>query len=140
MPSPELMELLKRLQGEAAQVFVDSGTEARSNREDADTDRCFQLGYEACEKVLADLDPGEPRDGFEDQRTVLAFLLGEHPAQRTIPEVAQALYASHPGDFKSDDAVEGAIGDLVGAGLLHCRGRPVLPTRAALHIADLGME
>jgi hypothetical protein len=47
---------------------------------------------------------------------------------------------AHPGDFKSDDAVEGAIRDLVGAGLLHCRGRLVLPTRAALHIADLGME
>lgn len=36
------------------------GSEAQSRRDDADTDRRFQLGYEACEKVLSELDP---RDG-----------------------------------------------------------------------------
>jgi hypothetical protein len=72
----------------------------------------------------------------EDQRVVLAFVLEEHPAQLTIPEVAQALYA-HPGDSKSDDAVERAIRDLVGGGLLHCNGRFVLPTRAALYLSRL---
>jgi hypothetical protein len=84
---------------------------------------------------LADFAPPDA----EDQRVVLTFLLGEHPNQLTIPEVAQALYA-HPGDFKSDDAVERAIRDLVGGGLLHCHGRFVLPTRAALYFSGLEME
>ncbi len=53
----DLMELLRRLHDEAAQVLIELGTEAQSGREDADTDRRFQIGREACEKVLADLDP-----------------------------------------------------------------------------------
>lgn len=74
-----------------------------------------------------------------NQRVVLSFLLDEHPAQLTIPEVAQALYA-HPGDFKQNDAVERAIRDLVGGGLLQCNGAFVLPTRAALYFSALEME
>jgi hypothetical protein len=66
---------------------------------------------------------------------VLAFLLEEHPAQLTIPELSLALNA-HP-DFESDDAVERAVRELVGAGLLYCHGRFVLPTRAALYFARL---
>jgi hypothetical protein len=57
MPPHDLMELLKRLHDEAAQVLIESGAEAQSSREDADTSRRFQIGREACEKVLADLDP-----------------------------------------------------------------------------------
>jgi hypothetical protein len=58
MPAHDLMELLKRLHGEAVKILVGSGgSEARSRREDADTDQRFQLGYETCERVLADLDP-----------------------------------------------------------------------------------
>ena len=75
----------------------------------------------------------------KDQLVVLAFILEEHPAQLTIPEVAQALYA-HPGDFESSDAVERAIRDLVGGGLLHCHGPFVLPTRAALYFSRLGAD
>jgi hypothetical protein len=60
----------------------------------------------------------------KDQRVVLSFLLDEHPAQLTIPEVARALYAN-PGDFKENDAVERAIRDLVGGGLLLERGARV---------------
>lgn len=74
-----------------------------------------------------------------NQGVVLSFLLEEHPAQLTIPEVAQALYA-HPADFDENDAVERAIRDLVGGGLLQCHGAFVLPTRAALYFARLEME
>ena len=74
-----------------------------------------------------------------NQGIVLSFLLGEHPAQLTIPEVAQALYA-HPSDFEENDAVERAVRDLVGGGLLHCHGPFVLPTRAALYFASLEMD
>lgn len=57
MPPHDLMELLQRLHDEAAQVLIGHGTEAAASREDADADRRFQLGHEACERVLADLDP-----------------------------------------------------------------------------------
>ena len=57
MPAHDLMELLRRLHSEAVKILVESGSEAQSGREDADTDRRFQLGYEACERVLAELDP-----------------------------------------------------------------------------------
>jgi hypothetical protein len=63
---------------------------------------------------------------------VLSFLVAEHPDhQLTIPEVSRALNASAV-DFSSEDAVERAIRELVGAGLLHCECGFVLPTRAAL--------
>jgi hypothetical protein len=57
MPPHDLMEVLRRLQSEAVEMLVPSGEEAQSAREDADTNRRFQLGYETCEKVLAGLDP-----------------------------------------------------------------------------------
>lgn len=58
MPVHDLMELLKRLHGEAVKILVGSGSsEAQSRRDDADTDRRFQLGYETCETMLAELDP-----------------------------------------------------------------------------------
>jgi hypothetical protein len=51
MPVHDLMELLKRLHGEAVKILVGSGSsEARSRRDDADTDRRFQLGYETCRR------------------------------------------------------------------------------------------
>jgi hypothetical protein len=93
---------------------------------------------------MADFNPTEcaerdlPRSRAEDakvERVVLAFLLEEHPSQLTIPELSLALNAD-PG-FDSNDAVERAVRELVGAGLLYCSGRFVLPTRAALYFAWL---
>lgn len=57
MPADDLADLLRRLREEATHVLIDHGTEAHSSREDAATNRRFQVGYEACGKVLADLDP-----------------------------------------------------------------------------------
>jgi hypothetical protein len=57
MPRHDLMELLQRLHDEAAQVLIEHGTEAASRGAAAETNQRFQLGYEACERVLADLDP-----------------------------------------------------------------------------------
>jgi hypothetical protein len=73
------------------------------------------------------------------ERAVLSFLIDEHPSQLTIPEVARTLYA-HPGDFEKKDVVERAIRELVGAGLLHCEGAFLVPTRAALYFAGLEIE
>jgi hypothetical protein len=62
MPTHDLMEVLKRLHGEAVKILVGSGgSEAQSRRDDANTDRRFQVGYDACEELLAELDPREPR-------------------------------------------------------------------------------
>lgn len=75
----------------------------------------------------------------EDARTefvVLAFLFDEHPVLLTIPELSRALNAGSD-DFASTDAVERAVRELVGAGLLHCQGPLVVPTRAALYFERL---
>jgi hypothetical protein len=50
----DLMELLQRLQGEAGMVL---GGWAEEEREDVESKERFRRGYDACEKVLADLDP-----------------------------------------------------------------------------------
>ncbi|HEY2335484.1 MAG TPA: hypothetical protein VGH58_10830 [Solirubrobacterales bacterium] len=57
MPAHDLMELLQRLHGEAERVLLESITERESREEDAATNELFRLGYDACEELLADLDP-----------------------------------------------------------------------------------
>lgn len=74
----------------------------------------------------------------EDARTehaVLSFLIAEHPAQLTIAELSLAL--NDRDNFARGDAVERAVRELVGAGLLHCQGGFVLPTRAARYFDRL---
>jgi hypothetical protein len=57
MPAHDLMELLKRLHDEALKILVGlGGSEAQSHRDDPDPDWRFQLGYENCQRVLAELD------------------------------------------------------------------------------------
>lgn len=67
---------------------------------------------------------------------VLSFVLHEHPDHLTIPELSLAMN-SVPEDFVRADAIERAIRDLVGAGLLQIIGGLVLPTRPALHVFRL---
>jgi hypothetical protein len=62
MPPHDLMEVLRRLQGEAVEALVPSGDEAQSAGEDADTNRRFQLGYETCEQLGEELLPAERFD------------------------------------------------------------------------------
>jgi hypothetical protein len=52
MPPHDLMETLRRLQGEAGLILT--GVEESS--EDAETNQRFRRGYETCESVLAGLD------------------------------------------------------------------------------------
>jgi len=59
MPPHDLVEVLRRLRGEAERVLVESGTERESKEADAETDARFQLGLDACEEVLVDLDQRE---------------------------------------------------------------------------------
>lgn len=53
MPVHDLMEVLRRLHAEATTVLA--GTEGE---EDAETNERFRHGAGACQRVLADLDPG----------------------------------------------------------------------------------
>ncbi|HEX3734965.1 MAG TPA: hypothetical protein VHU86_07385 [Solirubrobacterales bacterium] len=79
----------------------------------------------------------------EDTRTesaVLAFVLEEHPAHLTIPELSLAINRQEILSLACDDAVERAIRELVGAGLLHCQGAFVLPSRAALYFERLELS
>lgn len=67
---------------------------------------------------------------------VLGFVLEEHPAHLTIPELSLAMNRADDG-FSARDEVERAIRDLVGAGLLCIASGLVLPTRAALYFSGL---
>ncbi len=81
-------------------------------------------------------DPAHPSaEDAKAERVVLAFLLEEHPSLLTVPELSRALNAD-PG-FDTDDAVERAVREMVCAGLLHCEGAFIVPTRAALYFAQL---
>jgi hypothetical protein len=63
------------------------------------------------------------------QRAVLNLVLHEHPALLAASEVEREI---GPGD-----AVDRAMIDLTGAGLIRREGLTVLPTRAALHFDRL---
>ncbi len=56
MPSSPLRQVLNRLHREAVGILVESGAEGQASRANAETDRRFQLGYEACMQVMAELD------------------------------------------------------------------------------------
>lgn len=56
MPADELIELLDRLSSEAQRVLLGSAAERESDQADAATRARFQLGLDACEELLVDLD------------------------------------------------------------------------------------
>jgi hypothetical protein len=75
-------------------------------------------------------DQGTP-SGVAVQRAVLSLVLSTHPTPLTIPSLAREIGAG--------DAVEIAVRDLAGAGLLECSGIGVKPTAAAIHFDSLGL-
>ena len=66
------------------------------------------------------------------QRAVLSLALDAHPKSLTIPDLSR--------EIDQDDAVERAIRDLVGVGLLECSGISVRPTAAAVHYDSLELS
>lgn len=85
----------------------------------------------------AERDPACPAaQDAKAERAVLAFLVSEHPNQLTVAEVSWVLNDGLV-EFETEDAVERAVRELVGAGLLRCSDGFVLPTRAALYFARL---
>jgi hypothetical protein len=83
-------------------------------------------------------DPGSP--ATEDARVesaVLGFVLEEDPDHLTIPELSLAMSRCGAEDFSRNDAIERAIRELVGGGLLRIAAGLVVPTRAALYFERL---
>lgn len=83
-------------------------------------------------------EPGEspdPAEGYRMvERAVLALVLSMHPSRLTILELARELSRG-----PHDDAVERAIRNLVGAGLLECDGPYAAASQSALYLEGLGL-
>jgi hypothetical protein len=63
------------------------------------------------------------------QRAILSLVLAAHPKSLTIPQLARKI--------DQGDAVERAVRDLVGVGLLTCGGVSIRPSAAALRFERL---
>jgi hypothetical protein len=70
------------------------------------------------------------------ESAVLQQVLDFHPTQVTLAELVREI-AGESTDFAVRDAVERAVRDLAGAGLLHRGDAFVTPTRAALRFSEL---
>lgn len=70
------------------------------------------------------------------ESAVLQRVLDLHPAQLTVAELIRDVGGERAG-FAERDAVERAVRELSGAGLLHQTDPFVLPTRAALRFSEL---
>jgi hypothetical protein len=72
----------------------------------------------------------------EVESAVLQQLLDLHPTRLTLEELARE-FGARCGDFGAHDAVERAVRDLTGVGLLRRGEEFVVPTRAALRFNEL---
>ena len=70
------------------------------------------------------------------ESAVLQQLLDLHPTQVTIEELIREV-GGQLTDFAERDAIDRAVRDLAGAGLLHRHDSFVSPTRAALRFNEL---
>jgi hypothetical protein len=73
--------------------------------------------------------PGD-RQAATTATVVLELLLAVHPAQLTLTELAREIAQAEEG--ASDREIEGVVGELLGAGLVHRQGELVLASRAAV--------
>jgi predicted transcriptional regulator len=80
--------------------------------------------------------PTPAREDAATESAVLHHLLALHPIQVTIDELAREI-DDKPEDFSRRDAIERAVRDLVGVGLLHRQDSFVLPSHAALRFNEL---
>ena len=80
--------------------------------------------------------PQDHAQDIRDQAIVLTFVLTLHPQHLTIPDLARSLNGEAKG-FKRPDAVERAVRDLVGVGLVLIDGGLTQPTAAALRFIEI---
>lgn len=76
------------------------------------------------------------KDDVRDQAVVLTFVLALNGNYLTIPDLARTLN-EQPRDFKRPDAVERAVRDLTGVGLVKIGSGRVQPTAAALRFIEI---
>lgn len=76
------------------------------------------------------------REDAATESAVLQQVLALHPTQITLAELTREVGGQSAG-FVERDAIERAVRDLAGAGLLHRHDSFVLPTRAALRFHEL---
>ena len=82
--------------------------------------------------------PTEAQD-IRDQGVVLIHVLHRHPTLLTIPDLVREI-ASGSEDFAESDALERAVRDLTGVGLLHCPNGLAMPSPAALRFLKILVE
>jgi hypothetical protein len=70
------------------------------------------------------------------ESAVLQQVLDLHPVLVTLEELVREVGGESP-DFAERDAIERAVRDLIGAGLLHSHEVFIVPTRAALRFSEL---
>jgi hypothetical protein len=70
------------------------------------------------------------------QGAVLGVLVLAHPGQFSVEELVREL-TDRPDEFSQRDAIDNAIRDLAGAGLIHRHGPFVFATRAAVRFDEL---
>ncbi len=70
------------------------------------------------------------------ESAVLQQVLAFHPVLVTMEELMREVGGESP-DFAERDAIERAVRDLIGAGLLHHHEVFIVPTRAALRFSEL---
>lgn len=79
------------------------------------------------------VNPSQRREREDEsvQRAVLSLALEAHSKPLTIPDLAR--------EVERGDAVERAVRDLVGVGLLECSGISIKPSPAALRFYRLDL-
>jgi hypothetical protein len=82
--------------------------------------------------------PETPATDEAMQVEVLALVLREHPALLSFPLLADCLFEDR-GDFGAGYSLARAVRDLNVAGVLHSNGLFVMPSRALMHLAHLGV-
>lgn len=70
------------------------------------------------------------------ETAVLALVLSRHPAQLTLAELIREV-ADDPNEFRQVDAINRAVRDLGGVGLLNRNGEFLVPSQAALRFNHL---
>lgn len=83
--------------------------------------------------------PPTAAQDLRDQGVVLIHILHRHPTLLTIPDLVREI-TSGSEDFGEGDAVERAVRDLNGVGLLHCPGGLAVPSPAALRFLKIICE
>lgn len=80
--------------------------------------------------------PSNEAQDLRDQGSALIYVLTLYPTHLRLSELIQEVSAG-AADFAQRDAIERAVRDLVGVGLLFRSDGLVLPTRAALRFNEI---